>query len=220
MHVTEVAGTEAKTHVIAGSARFEARVSLACDKQDRLWVAYEEGDEQWGKDYSSAEFGKIGLKGNPGRPLYLKRTVRVRCLENGQVMEPTANLQAAILSKTANNRSVPRLAVDESGGLWLFYRHHPRPLGLGEVWNSFAVRYDGQQWSIPSRLGYSANLMDNRPALIGIPQGLMAVFSGDGRNNQLTRKQDNLYATILPVSGLVRAPALAPAAKEEPAKVA
>ncbi len=221
VHVAEVTGADVKTHVIAGSARFEARTSLACDKQNRLWIAYEEGDEQWGKDFSNAaDFAKIGLAGNPGRPLYLKRTVRVRCLEDGQVMQPAADLQAALLEKSANNKSVPRLAVDDAGGLWLFYRHHPRPFGLGEVWNSFAVRYDGQQWSTPSRLGYSANLMDNRPALIGIPQGLMTVFSGDGRNNQLTRKQAHLHAAILPASGLVRAPVLVPVPAEEPAKLA
>ena len=33
-------------------ARFEARPSLACDGKDRVWIAYEEGDEQWGKDFA------------------------------------------------------------------------------------------------------------------------------------------------------------------------
>ena len=220
VHVAELSGTDVRTVVIAGSPRFEARVSLVCDKQNRLWVAYEEGDEQWGKDYSSAEFAKIGLSGNPGRPLYLSRTVRVRCLVDGQVMQPAADLQAALTPKSANNKSVPRLAVDDAGGLWLFYRHHPRPFGQGEVWNSFAVRYDGQQWSTPQRLGYSANLMDNRPALIGIRQGLMTVFSGDGRLNQLERKQDHLYAAILPASGVTQTPKLIPVPADAPAKLA
>jgi hypothetical protein len=221
VHVAEVAGSDVRTFVIAGSARFEARNSLVCDKQNRLWIAYEEGDEQWGKDYANTpDFRKIGLASNPGNPLYLKRTVRVKCLVDGQVMQPSADLQAALLEKTANNKSVPRLAVDQAGGLWLLYRHHPRPFGLGEVWNSFAIRYDGQKWSTPRRLGYSANLMDNRPALMGIPGGLMTVFSGDGRNNQLTRKQDHLYAAILPASALARAAELIPSPPDGPAKVA
>lgn len=220
VHVAEISGDAVKTHVIAGSARYEARVSLTCDKQDRVWIAYEDGDEQWGQDFSNGEFAKIGLKGNPGRPLYQKRTLRVRCLTNGQVMQPSADLQAALLERTANNKSLPRLAMDDAGGLWLMYRHHPRAFGFGEVWNSFAVRYDGQKWSTPQRLGFSANLMDNRPALIGIPQGLMTVFSGDGRSNQQTRKQAHLYASIVPASGVVRAPDLAPVPPDEPAKLA
>jgi hypothetical protein len=220
VHVAEISGAAIKPQVIAGSARFEARVSLVCDKQNRLWIAYEEGDEQWGQDYSTGEFAKIGLTGNPGRPLYLKRTVRVRCLADGRVTQPAADLQTALLERSANNKSVPRLAVDDAGGLWLAYRHHPRQFGFGEVWNSFVMRYDGKQWSTPQRLGNSANLMDNRPALIGIPQGLMTVFSGDGRNNQLTRKQDHLYAGILPASGLVKPAELVPVPADEPAKLA
>jgi hypothetical protein len=220
VHLAELSGTNVKTHLIAGSAGFEARTSVACDKQNRIWIAYEEGDEQWGKDFSTGEFAKIGLAGNPGRPLYLKRTVRVRCFANGQVLQSAADLQAVILERTANNKSAPQLAIDDAGGLWLFYRHHPRPFGFGEVWNSYGVRYNGEKWSPPQRLGYSANLMDNRPALIGMPQGLMTVFSGDGRNNQLTRKQDHLYAAILPASEIVRAANLVPVPAEAPAKLA
>ncbi len=220
VHVTEIAGMTPQTTVIAGSANFEARASLVCDKQNRLWVAYEEGDEQWGKDYSTVDFTKVGLASNPGRPLYLKRTVRVRCLADGKVMQPAGDLQAALAERTANNRSVPRLAFDEAGGLLLAYRHHPQPFGAGEVWNSFALRFDGQKWTTPARLAFSANLMDNRPALMGIRQGLMTVFSGDNRNNQLTRKQAHLYASILPGSGLTQEAQLIPVPPDSPAKLA
>ena len=41
------------------------RTSL-CDKQDRLWIAYEEGDEQWGKDYGHRQPLKHGLPKNLG----------------------------------------------------------------------------------------------------------------------------------------------------------
>ena len=39
---------------VAGSARFEARPSICYDAAGRLWIAYEEGPEQWGKDYGAA----------------------------------------------------------------------------------------------------------------------------------------------------------------------
>src|SRR5262249_6383721 len=71
-----VAGKDAKTIPIATSARFEARPHVACDGKDRVWIAYEEGDEQWGKDYANATPAKIPVK-NSGFPLYLKRTVKV-----------------------------------------------------------------------------------------------------------------------------------------------
>jgi hypothetical protein len=200
VRVAEVAAGAPRAVEVAATARFEARPSIVCDKQNRLWVAYEEGDEQWGKDYSTDQFKKIGFANNPGRPLYLKRTVRVKCLADGKVLQPPGDLEAALRERTEHNRSVPRLALDGAGGLWLLYRHHPRLLGNGEIWNSFAVRHDGKEWSIPRRLGHSDNLMDNRPALAATGGGLMVVFSGDARRNQQNRQRNDLFATALPAS--------------------
>jgi hypothetical protein len=202
VRVAEVAGAAPRHFEIVATARFEARPSIACDNENRPWIAYEEGDEQWGKDYANTtDYGKIGLKNNPGSPLYLKRTVRVKCLAGDTVMQPPGDLEDALRQRTANNRSMPRVAFDDAGGLWLLYRHHPRPFGAGELWNSFAVRHDGKGWSIPRRLGHSDNLMDNRPALAAVTQGVMVVFSGDERRNQLTRKRDDLFATVLGATG-------------------
>jgi hypothetical protein len=211
VHVAEIGGPAVKTVAVAASARFEARPSVACDGQDRLWIAYELGDEQWGKDYSTNMFRKIGFNENPGNALYIKRTLEVKCLVDGKLMQPAGDLQKAIQERTANNRSVPRLAVDAAGGIWLLYRHHPRPLGIGEVWNSFAVRYDGTEWSRPRRLAQSDNLMDNRPALAPLGQGVLVVFSGDGRTKQQDRKRNDLYAALLSASGATQAAVLADA---------
>jgi len=206
VHVAEIAGGSTQVIPVAASARFEARPSIACDRHDRLWIAYEEGDEQWGKDFANQAFRKIALQLNPGKGLYLKRTIQVKCLVDGKGMQPAGDLQEAIAEQTPNNRSVPRLGLDSSGGLWLLYRHHPRPLGAGEVWNSFAVRYAGQQWSPPRRLAQSDNLMDNRPVLAPWGQGILAVFSGDGRTKQQDRKRNDLFAAFLLPSGADAAP--------------
>jgi hypothetical protein len=201
VRVAEITASGTQTFEVASSPRFEARPSIACDKQGRLWIAYEEGDEQWGKDYSNANFQKIGFTSNPGNALYVNRTVRVRCLVDGKLMEPAGNLVKALATRTGNNKSVPRLTVDAAGGVWLLYRHHPRPLGNGEVWNSYAVHHNGKEWSTPRQLGHSDNLMDNRPALAPLGQGIVVVFSGDGRMNQLTRKTNDLFAALLTSRG-------------------
>ncbi len=187
-----------KTIDIASSARFEARPNIVCDAKDRVWIAYEEGDEQWGKDYSTNMFRKIGFDENPGYALYINRTVRVKCLVDGKLMQPAGDLTKAWEEALPNNKSVPRLAVDAGGGLWLSVRHHPRPLGAGEVWNSYALRYDGKAWSSPRRLAQSDNLLDNRPAFVAHGNGLLAVYSGDGRSRTQDRKQNDLYAALFP----------------------
>ncbi len=200
------------TQDIATSAKFEARASLAVDKQDRVWIAFEVGDEQWGKDFSTNMFRKIGLDENPGNALYLTRTIDVKCVVDGEVRRTTGDLQKAIKARTANNRSLPRITVDDAGLPWVLYRHHPKPLGAGEVWNSYATRFDGEQWSAPTRLALSDNLMDNRPAVAPIPRsntgGIVAVYSGDKRSKQQDRKRNDLYVSKVPGAALAKPIAL------------
>jgi hypothetical protein len=221
---------EDKTFTVAGSARFEVRPSIAIGADDRVWIAYEEGDEQWGKDYATNMFRKIGLDENPGFALYVNRTVRVKCFADGKVQQPAGNLEKAY-GKLANNKSHPRLALDNAGGVWLAFRQHPKALGGGEAWSSFVTRYDGAEWSPLRRLAQSENLMDNRPALARAANGVAVVFSGDKRTKNQDRKQNDLYAVILHGSGPPRAlqlmddeptpaAALKPVHKDEIAQVA
>jgi hypothetical protein len=199
---------------VAESARFEARPSLVCDAADRLWIAYEEGDEQWGKDYAHFQIKNIGLEKNPGAPLYLNRTVRVKCWEQGKWLQPVGDLQAALERSAASgaappvnpdlrtgpkrNHSLPQLVTDARGGVWLFYRQHPLPSRQGEVWNTYAVRHNGRDWSAPRRLPASAHLLDNRAALVGYGSGVLAVYSGDARTRTAQRQQADLFVSLLP----------------------
>lgn len=202
------AGSDEAPRPIAASARFEARPSLVCDRDNRLWIAYDEGDEQWGKDFSTNEFSKIGFKKNPGFALYINRTARVKCLADGKLMQPKGSLDAALSGKLKFNKTLPRLAFDGAGGLWLLMRHRPPGNGNGEVWNSFAVRYDGREWSEPRALASSANLMDNRPGMAAGQGGLLVVYSGDGRTRTQDREQDDLYAAVLKSDAHVASPEL------------
>ena len=195
---------------VANTARFEARPHLVADAAGRVWIAYEEGDEQWGKDYATAQFKRIPLDKNPGFALYINRTVRVKCLVGGRLMQPAGDLQAAFAKTLTRNKSLPRLAVDQAGGLWLLLRHHPLPLGAGEVWHSFALRYDGKRWSAPQRLAQSSHLLDNRPALVPLGDGVLVVGSSDNRQRTQDREQDDLFAAVLHPPGPVQAMALEP----------
>jgi hypothetical protein len=204
-----VVGKEERTLTVADSAKFEARPHLACDAGDRVWIAYEEGDEQWGKDFSNeGQFRRVGLTKNPGFALYINRTVRVKCLADGKLQQPAGDLEGAMKRRLKWNKSVPRLAVDGAGGVWLLVRHHPLPIKMGEVWDSFALRYDGKDWSAPHRLANSSNLMDNRPALVPYEKGLLAVYSSDTRLRTQNRDQDDLFAAVLSAADPVSPPEL------------
>jgi hypothetical protein len=193
---------------VAGSPRFEGRPSVVCDNDGRVWVAYEEGDEQWGKDYASSNgFRKVGFAKNPGFALYVNRTVKVKCLIDGKLMQISSAPADAFGDARTRGKSVPRLAVDSAGGLWLFLRQHPFANGAGEVWNGYALRYDGKAWSAPRKLANSSNLIDNRPALVPFGSAILAVYSSDRRVNTQNRDRDDLFAALV---GSPNAPVQAP----------
>ena len=100
---------------------------------------------------------------------YVNRTVRVKCLAEGKLLQPAADLEKAFAGKLARGKSLPRLALDAAGGLWLLLRHHPNPQGAGEIWDSYALRSDGKTWSEPHHLPNSTYLLDSRPAVIAFP---------------------------------------------------
>jgi hypothetical protein len=143
---------------IAASARYEAYPSIAFDSEGRLWVAYEEGGKDWGKDY--------GTFSTPGIALYQGRAIKLRGLEpDGRFVALDSSLDAKLVgapsfkadrtgsqaeaesfdpnpesalrrlpdSPPANNlraskNTLPRLAIDNSGRFWLAFRT-PIPSG-------------------------------------------------------------------------------------------
>ena len=112
--VSTAQGNKTTNTLVASSPKFEARPALVYDQQNRLWIAYEEGPEKWGKDYGAFVPGK-------GNPLYNERSSRVVCLDaDGKLMRPTAELPTSRYEppalpfdalKTALYEKTPRLAL-------------------------------------------------------------------------------------------------------------
>ena len=73
---------------VAASPKFEARASIAYDRQNRLWVAYETSATKWGKDYGAYETSGVAL--------YQDHTAKVKCFQGNQAMTPAGDLAAAI----------------------------------------------------------------------------------------------------------------------------
>lgn len=199
---------------VARSARFEARPSLACDRRGRLWIAYEVGDEQWGKDYTLPEsWGRNRGEVDPGRGLYEARRVAIRCLVEGKLRELDKQPYSALLEqfdgKPAGRWSLPRIAFAYNGALWLTFRRHPDPeaIGGGEVWHSYVTCFDGEDWSPPVHLPESAFVIDGRSSLVPLKSEAVAIlYSGDNRRSTKNRSQCNVFATRLEFEGPVREP--------------
>jgi hypothetical protein len=169
---------------IATSPRAEMRPSATFDHAARLWVAYENSPEKWGKDWGALE--------KEGVPLYQGRSVAVRVWAKSQLWQPADNPVNAFFPwlrtqkrQMQNPRlAVPRLTTDASGRVWLAVRS-PRlgtRLGVGTAWFEHAAWYEGDRWSNEIICPGTDNLLDNRPALVPLRSGeLLLLTSSDGR---------------------------------------
>ncbi len=141
---------------VAVTPRFEARATVAVDGSDRVWVAWESGLANWGKDN-----GYVIHDHQPGAPLGGFRQVRVRCYSNGQWRESAQPLASAFPGDRVFQPNI--FASGEK--VWLAVKlrittPHGRPnppsyyfqspqIGYWEYWVS---RLDGDHWTEPFAL--------------------------------------------------------------------
>ena len=186
---------------VAVSPRFEARPSVAVDARDRVWIAFEDSDEGWGKDAGDRWTGKQAA------PLYVTKNVLVRVWDGA--LKRTATPPRAptvdsvhddprIATSQRHRISIPRIALDNGGRPWVFFRKHPLQTGRGERWRSYAAYLAGEEWSAPIPLRESDHLLDRQPGLAAMPDGsLLAVSAGDKREaNVRDRKDSDLFEAL------------------------
>ncbi len=211
---------------VASSSRFEARPSLCYDAAGRLWIAYEEGPEQWGKDYGAQD-------SDDGNPLYNSRSVRVVCVEGDKLFKPAAELPTAENAapklpfegqvgprfERGTRYSGPQLGLDGKGRLWLTYRQKfgsRYSSNAGSYWLTFARRLDGDKWTDPVEVHHSDGQLDHRPVLLPhAAGGLVIVHNTDGRYTTPTTIDNQIYMSYLDLPGEPVEPKLVP---HEPGK--
>ena len=131
---------------------FEARPQLALDPAGRPWLAWEEGDSQWGKDYVN------GVE-EAGMGLLMRRAVRVA--RYSTAIATARRPYERLPEEAAHTMTTPRLAFDGNGNPWLLFRFRtntPRRAkpSYRSMWRLGAVTFSGGGWSelIELPLGY------------------------------------------------------------------
>jgi hypothetical protein len=175
---------------VTQSPLFQAHASVAFDKQDRAWIAWDESGANWGKDTGFL------IPKTAGTRLYQGRTIRIASLDgDGNLTAPLADIHSVLPeSKLFNDQvqtevcELPKLIVDGAGRLWCFLRHRlckvPREDGWAAIglWEILATRYDGKSWSAPVFLPHSNGRNDASLDLKLAPDGAVwAAWQTDNR---------------------------------------
>ncbi len=180
--------TWAPPRAIAETGRFEAYVSLAADRQDRIWMAWHESGINWGKDWGYPFDIRANATG-----LYNSREPRVAVYDGGQLRAPATPLAESLPDPGPGNNffEYPQLAVDGANRVWVFLRHR-RPMQHNVYWRTpshhalweiRATRYDGDSWAPLTLMPYSTGRTDMRIQAAADSSGrLVAAYPTDRRS--------------------------------------
>ncbi|MEO7650666.1 MAG: sialidase family protein, partial [Bryobacteraceae bacterium] len=133
---------------IAATGAFESRPSAVYDAQGRLWIAFDEGDWNWGKDYGNSI-------PESGRGLLVRRQARVAVLDGDRLQETRASIGDAVPSDLRQVFHAPKIVIDAAGNPNVFFhyrRNMPRSAegegrGGRAVWRVAATVYRDGRWT-------------------------------------------------------------------------
>ena len=172
---------------VANTPQFEAHPTIAFDKENRLWIAWDQSGSQWGKDFGF-------LVKDKGTGLHQSRSIRIAVLDKKKKLTTTDSLQRVLLPGVQGQFwELPHLQTDSNGNIWLFVRRFIKrapntpsytPCYCG-LWEIYATTYDGQHWSELLPIPHSAGRNDMMPATTVDPKGqLWLAWVKDNRSTR------------------------------------
>jgi hypothetical protein len=193
---------------IATSRYYEAHASVACAPDGRVWVAWEEGGYNWGKD--QGYWLRIENR-QRGSTLGSSRAVRVAALEGDRILAAPPVDDSLPVDERGQNAAAA-LATDRDGRLWLKFRHQ-KTTGGRRYWTEHATYLTESGWKPAHELAGSTGRISGFSRILAGSDGSVHVaYSSDGRaapNFHQPRQDRVLIATLAKASDPVAAPALA-----------
>ncbi|MCX6633806.1 MAG: DUF3604 domain-containing protein, partial [Acidobacteria bacterium] len=205
-------GKPGPVETVSATPYAEMRADVAVDAQDRVWVAWEEGGLNWGKDtgYENPKHriflrpGGSRIYGPPGAAKTPFRRPRIAILDGGQWKQPKARLEASISDSMQPNLFLsPRLGVDGHGSVWLFLRNQLINQGRngGQMFDYYATSLTGsgewQRWAAPVLLPGSTARQDTVLATAPAGAGIAVAVVGDGRHFPVPLPVNHDISTLL-----------------------
>ena len=175
-----VAGSAGDLIRVTDTPRYHGSPSLAIDADNRVWIAYDEAEENWGKDTGFL------LRGGAG--IYQSRTSRVVVWDGSRWLAPLDDVNRRFRPGVRRYVQSPRLAADSKGRMWLLLRPRVRatkPESLwaaGGKWAVMATHYSGGRWAEPFGIPESVGRNEGPVDAVAGPNGeLFAAWTTDQR---------------------------------------
>lgn len=108
---------------IADSSFYEAHASVACGKDGRVWVAWEQGGHNWGKDQG---YWLNRENRNQGTTLGSTRAVKVACFHENKILGAPDVAASLPEENQARPTALAELAIGADDRVWLRFRNLTR----------------------------------------------------------------------------------------------
>ena len=203
---------------VAATGRYEAKATVAVDRADRVWVAWESGGANWGKDT-----GYNIRPRQPGVVIGANRGVNVAAYAEGRLQAPVEQLQAVFDAGAGTPKWTyhPHVFVDAKGNLHVvakrLIRHRGESTGTRGYWEYWMTRYSGDSWTdaepVPHSFGRSSTRISAASAQDG---SLWLAWPTDNRTTAYAHRpiRGEVWAGRLAPAGDAPAPTLEPLALE------
>ncbi len=157
---------------VAATGRYEAKATVAVDGSDRVWVAWESGGANWGKDT-----GYNIRSRQPGVVIGALREVHVAALEGGRLLEPAQPLQESFSAGEGRPKWTyhPHVFTDAAGNVLVaakrVIRHTAEGTGTRGYWEYWLTRLAGGNWTPAEPLPHSFGRSSTRINFATVPDG-------------------------------------------------
>jgi hypothetical protein len=173
--------------LVAGTLQNECRASVAFDRRNRLWIAYEVSPEGWGKDFGPYD------RSPQKTALYQSRQLGVKVVADGSLYAPETDVNLTLPMPDGTRRfpksqprflaGTPRIVVAADGRVWLSARmrmsHFDNP--VGGCWMNFLSTLDPEGWRTSFIVPGTDGFLHEANALVPAPDsGLYVVSVSDG----------------------------------------
>jgi len=166
---------------VTQSGKFQAHASVAVDQAGRVWLAWDESGDNWGKDWNRDDQSR-------GTTLYADRHPRVAVLENGIWKRPVGGLTAAIPMRYNRFNETPRLACDARGRIWAAVQIRTSTdetridhWALNGRWESFLTSYEGDHWTNLMPIPETSSRPDGTFQIASGPQGVWMAWINNNK---------------------------------------